>query len=122
MDHCPVYVRAGAVIPLAPSSLQYSEQLPGGPLTVQIYAGKNGRFVMVEDDGHSRAYESTDSTRHTTFAWDDSKRLLSWTVQGFFTDSHIFTQLSAVLFVAGGPAGGNSSAVVPIGITGSIQF
>ena len=126
MDACPVFVRAGSIVPLAPSSLQFTDQLPGGPLNVQVYAGADAEFVLIEDDGESRDYEGgaaiAQAVRHTALRWNEAKRLLSWSVQGSFADAHTFVQVSATLFVRGGPAGGNTSAVVALGMEGSIQF
>jgi hypothetical protein len=62
---------------------------------MQIYAGADGTFVMVEDDGESRDYETNDikAVRHTIFNWNDQGKVLSWKVQGSFADEHTFTQV-----------------------------
>ena len=46
----PLYVRAGAIIPLAPVR-QYTGEKVDGPLTLQVYRGANGQFLLYEDDG-----------------------------------------------------------------------
>eukprot|EP01062_Namystynia_karyoxenos_P072550 TRINITY_DN6882_c0_g1_i2.p1 TRINITY_DN6882_c0_g1~~TRINITY_DN6882_c0_g1_i2.p1 ORF type:complete len:830 (+),score=310.88 TRINITY_DN6882_c0_g1_i2:89-2491(+) len=117
----PAYARAGAVIPLAPSGLQWSGQLPGGALEVQVYGGADGAFTLVEDDGETRQYASgaADTVRRTALRWDDSARTLSWQVSGSFSDEHVFTQLRAVLFRQDGRS---ESATVAIGASGSVKL
>lgn len=53
----PVFVRAGAIIPMYPESL-YDGQLPPDPLTLDLYPRGNSSFVIYEDDGNSRAYRA----------------------------------------------------------------
>ena len=56
MTEIPAFVRPGAIVPLAPV-IQYTDALPGGPLEVQVYAGADGSFMLIEDDGETTAYE-----------------------------------------------------------------
>ena len=64
------------------SSIQRSAQA-GGTLEVQVYAGRDGEFEMVEDDGISLDYQSEgqDATRTTTWRWSDTTKTLTWAVQ-----------------------------------------
>jgi len=64
LDRIPVYVRAGAVIPLGPM-MQYTGEKPVDPLDVHIYgfgtsqlaAGpRSSDFALYEDDGKGTAY------------------------------------------------------------------
>ena len=57
----PLYVRAGAVIPLGPVR-QYVTEPVDGPLTLRVYPGADGRFSLYEDDGESFRYEHGDYT------------------------------------------------------------
>merc|ERR1712032_803688 len=77
LDEVPTFVRCGAVIPLAPV-VQYTDALPGGPLEVQVYAGADGSFKLVEDDGETTSYERLGYVRETEFSWSDGLRTLSW--------------------------------------------
>lgn len=117
LDHIPVYVKSGGVIPLGPV-IQYSDQLPNGPLEVQIYPGKNGLFLMFEDDGESNDYKKGISKK-TKFVWTDNNKTLSWTTEGSFKDNHIFTQLQAVVFFESGK---KRSIVQPLNNAGHITF
>merc|ERR1719480_725797 len=57
LDASPVYVRSGTIVPLGPI-VQSTSDLPGnGTLEVQVYAGADGSFTFVEDDGDSYDYE-----------------------------------------------------------------
>jgi len=115
LNHIPVYAKAGGIIPLAPVN-QYTAQLPGGPLEVQIYPGEDGSFTMFEDDGESKDYQKGVSKK-IHFSWDDKSKTLSWTTDGSFKDDHTFTQIRAVAFFAEGE---KHSSVQPLGGTGKI--
>lgn len=114
----PVYVRAGGILPLAQAGLQFTDQLPGGPLDLHIYSGRDGSFTLVEDDGQTTNYESGDR-RTTVFTWDNAANTLTWKVTGAFEDSHTFMKMRAVRF-----GGGKHllSDVVAIGTSGSLAF
>jgi alpha-glucosidase (family GH31 glycosyl hydrolase) len=49
----PIYVRAGAIIPLDPVRQSMDEPI-GEPTTIRIYSGASGRFRWYEDDGASQ--------------------------------------------------------------------
>jgi len=77
LDASPVYVRSGTIVPLGPI-VQSTDELPGdGTLEVQVYAGADGSFTLVEDDGDSYDYENG-IMRRTFFNWVDAQRILSW--------------------------------------------
>jgi len=96
LDEVPVYVRAGTILPLAPV-LQHTDQLPGGPLELQIYPGKNASFTLVEDDGLSTAYVKG-QVRSTKFTWDDLDRRLSWKIEGPYAGKDIFKRMNVKVF------------------------
>ena len=75
-----VYVRPGGIVTLGPV-IQYTAQMPGGPLEVHIYTGIDGSFTLVEDDGETLDYQ-TGVARATTFSWSDITSTVSWTVTG----------------------------------------
>jgi alpha-glucosidase len=117
MDAIPVYVREGGIVPLGPV-VQYTDALPGdGILTVHVYAGADGSFTLVEDDGETQDYTSG-ATRRTAFTWDDSTGMLKWTVSGSWSGSTAFTQVEAIVFRPDGIA---HSSPEPIGSGGSIH-
>jgi alpha-glucosidase len=96
LDEIPVYVRAGSILPLGPI-IQHTSQLPGGPLELQIYPGKDANFTLFEDDGLT-----TDclkgQVRRTTFTWQDKTRRLNWKTEGPYSGPDVFQDLHVVLF------------------------
>ncbi len=62
IDRMPVFVKAGSIIPMAPV-MEYSDEKPVDPLTLDVYAGKPAEFRLYEDDGTSLGY------RKGQFAW-----------------------------------------------------
>merc|ERR1712242_246952 len=119
LDEIPVYVRAGAVVPLGPV-IMHTDAQPGGPLEVQVYEGADGSFDLVEDDGETIAYEAG-QTRTTHFVWKNSARRLSWNMQGFLLSpgSRAFAELFATLVTKDGQ---KSSETWPLSVVGSIDF
>ena len=61
LDEVPLYVRAGAIVPMQPL-VQYTGEKPDGPLQLRVYlptstAGNNCRGSLYLDDGHTYAYQ-----------------------------------------------------------------
>jgi alpha-glucosidase/alpha-D-xyloside xylohydrolase len=73
----PLYVRAGATIPLDPVR-QYTAQEVDEPTTVRVYPGADGSFTMYDDDGHTLGYQNGSDGRESWihFEWDDATRRL----------------------------------------------
>lgn len=71
----PIYVRAGAILPLDPIR-QYTAEKTDEPLVLRIYRGENGSYSLYEDDGISQAYLKEGSDL-TDFHWDDSLSTLT---------------------------------------------
>jgi alpha-glucosidase/alpha-D-xyloside xylohydrolase len=70
----PLYVRAGAVIPMGPVR-QYTEEKVDGPLTLWVYPGSDGAFTLYEDDGKTFNYRRGDVMRLQS-TWSDRDRTL----------------------------------------------
>jgi alpha-glucosidase len=51
----PVFVRGGAILPIAPL-VQSTNEVPQGPLTLRVYAGSSCAGHLYEDDGKTYAY------------------------------------------------------------------
>lgn len=71
----PIYVRAGAIIPIDPVR-QYTAQVINSPTTLKIYRGANGQYTLYEDDGISQDYLQGKATL-TRFTWDDAAKKLT---------------------------------------------
>ncbi|XWK89952.1 MAG: glycoside hydrolase family 31 protein [Phormidium sp.] len=57
LEKMPLFVRAGAIIPMSPV-MQYINEKPLDPLTLRIYPGATGELTFYEDDGETFAYEN----------------------------------------------------------------
>jgi len=71
----PLYVRAGAVVPMDPVR-QYTDELVTDPTTLVVYPGADGESAWYEDDGKSFAYRRGDAMR-MIMTWRDASRRLS---------------------------------------------
>jgi alpha-glucosidase/alpha-D-xyloside xylohydrolase len=71
----PLYVRAGAVLPLGPPR-QYTGEPVDGPVTIRVYPGRSGEFRWYEDDGASLDY-LRGRYAWTRLRWDDGERRLT---------------------------------------------
>ena len=74
----PLYVRAGAIIPLDPVR-QYTSQRVSEPTTILVHPGADGAFTLYDDDGHSMGHQNgaDASTVWIRFQWDDAHRRLT---------------------------------------------
>ena len=77
----PIFVRAGAIIPMDPVR-QYTDEKVEGPLTLWVYPGTDGEFVLYEDDGRSLNYRRGQSTRLLIRWQDQTRRVTLEPVQG----------------------------------------
>jgi alpha-glucosidase len=100
----PAYVQSGAIVPLAPAGLQYTDALPGGPLEVTVYCGADAVYEFWEDDGESTDYATSPATAVSLLdlKWSDATGCLSWTKTGSFSGPHSFEQLSVTAFLPSG--------------------
>jgi alpha-glucosidase len=61
LDEMPLYVRAGAIVPMQPV-VQYTDEKPNGPLQLRVYlpntaSSNDCRGTLYQDDGHTFAYQ-----------------------------------------------------------------
>lgn len=71
----PLYVPAGAIIPFDPIR-QYTGELVDEPTTIKIFTGKDGSYVLYEDDGISQKYLDGQVTL-TRLSWNDHSKQLT---------------------------------------------
>ena len=55
LDRIPLFVREGAIIPMARSASS-TQSMDFGTLWIEIYAGPEGDFILYEDDGLTMDY------------------------------------------------------------------
>jgi len=71
----PLYVRAGAVIPMGPVK-QYTEEPSGEPTELVVYPGASRTSMLYDDDGHTFNYRRGEWTG-IEMLWDDRSRQLT---------------------------------------------
>ncbi len=74
LETIPLYVRAGAILPLDPVK-QYTGEDVDAPLTVLVHPGANGGFSLYEDDGTSFRFRQGEFMR-VQMAWTQAQRRL----------------------------------------------
>ena len=67
LDEMPLYVRAGAIVPMQPA-VQSTEEKPDGPLQLRVYlpnsaASSDCGGTLYQDDGHTFAYKKGEILR-----------------------------------------------------------
>ena len=75
LDHIPVFVRAGAIVPME-QSLQYAGEVVDTPLELHIIPGADGTFALYEDEGDGYGYE-TGRCNVISMHWNDQERKLT---------------------------------------------
>lgn len=55
-ERIPVYVPEGSIIPFGPS-MEWSDEKPTEHINLYVYAGRDGRFTLYEDEGTNYNYE-----------------------------------------------------------------
>jgi alpha-glucosidase (family GH31 glycosyl hydrolase) len=75
LETTPLYVRAGAILPMGPLK-QYTEEKVDGPLTVTVYPGADGSFLLYEDDGKSFNYRNG-GWMGIQMSWNDARKTLA---------------------------------------------
>jgi alpha-glucosidase (family GH31 glycosyl hydrolase) len=71
----PIYVRAGAIIPVDPVR-QYTSEPVKEPTTVRVYRGADGQYTLYEDDGISQEYLKGRGN-WTRMTWNDRAKQLT---------------------------------------------
>jgi 3D (Asp-Asp-Asp) domain-containing protein len=62
MDRMPVFVKAGGIVPLQPSSGQ-AATVGSAPLTLRVFAGQNGSYSLYNDAGQGLGYQQGQYTQ-----------------------------------------------------------
>ena len=80
MDHIPLFVRAGAILPTSPV-MPYVDADPEAVCEVRIYAGADGRFTLYNDAGDGYGYEQGEYTA-VTITYDDATGQITEELKG----------------------------------------
>jgi alpha-glucosidase len=66
LDEMPLYVRAGAIVPMQPV-VQHTGETPDGSLQLRVYPGEDCKGSLYQDDGHTFAYQKDEVLRVNYF-------------------------------------------------------
>jgi alpha-glucosidase (family GH31 glycosyl hydrolase) len=80
LETTPLYVRAGAILPLGPVK-QFTDEKVDGPLEISVYAGGDALFLFYEDDGNSFNYRMGE-WMGIQMRWNDARRILKLELAG----------------------------------------
>ena len=75
IDIMPLYIKAGAILPLGPK-VQYATEKKWDNLEIRIYPGDNGTFTLYEDEFDNYNYEKGKYTE-IAFVWNDAAKKLT---------------------------------------------
>lgn len=75
IDIIPLYVPAGSIIPMGPF-LQYADEKAADPMEIRVYPGKDGEFVLYEDENDNYNYEKG-ILAEIPFTWNNKKKSLT---------------------------------------------
>ncbi len=79
LERLPLYVRGGAIIPMAPA-MQYTDERPLDELTLDIYPAGTSTWTLYEDDGISFDFEQG-QTATTTYRCEEDASAISVTLE-----------------------------------------
>jgi alpha-D-xyloside xylohydrolase len=116
LDVFPLYVRAGAIVPMGPV-VQYATERPDAPWEIRVYPGADGKFTVYEDDNETYDYEKG---RYATYdlVWNDAARTLTIGARKGTFKGLVGTRKLNVVVV--GRA--NATAIEPAGATKSVTY
>lgn len=116
LDVFPLYVRAGAIVPMGPV-VQYATERPDAPYEIRVYPGADGKFTVYEDDNETYDYEKG---RYATYdlVWNDAAKSLTVGARKGTYPGLVKTRKLNIVLV--GPA--NATAIEPATATKSITY
>ncbi len=75
LDTIPLYVRAGAIVPMGPVK-QYTAERVDSPLDILVYPGADGAYLLYEDDGSTFNFRQGE-WMGIQMTWNDARKALS---------------------------------------------
>ena len=76
LAHCPVYVKAGSIVPLCVKDVKNALVADWQSLDVLVYPGNDASFTLYEDEGDNYNYEKG-AYSTIPFTWNDRSRTLT---------------------------------------------
>ncbi|HEY9542804.1 TIM-barrel domain-containing protein [Prevotella sp.] len=74
-EKIPVFVPQGAILPFGPA-MEWTDEHPADTINLFVYAGKDGKFTLYEDEGTNYNYEKGKYAM-ITFTYDDNSHTLT---------------------------------------------
>jgi alpha-D-xyloside xylohydrolase len=106
IDHIPLFVRAGAILPLGPV-VQYATEKPADPIELRVYRGANGSFTLYEDENDNYDYERG-MFATIPITWNDATKTLTLGARTGSFPGMLASRIFHVVFV--GPSHGTGIA------------
>jgi alpha-glucosidase (family GH31 glycosyl hydrolase) len=79
LETLPLFIAAGTILPFGPVK-QYTSEPADQPLSISIYPGADGSFLLYEDDGRSFDYRGGE-WMGTRLTWNDAARTLNLSLE-----------------------------------------
>ena len=79
LEEIPVFVKAGAIVPMGPE-VDYADELPLNPLTLDIYPHGTTSYTLYEDDGESRRYITENAYSTTTYTCIENGKSITFKI------------------------------------------
>ncbi|MBQ9785402.1 MAG: DUF4968 domain-containing protein [Clostridia bacterium] len=83
LDEIPVFVKGGAIVPMGPD-VNYADEFPLSPLTLDIYPKGTSTYTLYEDDGESRRYITENAYATTTYTCEQVDGKITFTIGARF--------------------------------------
>ena len=91
LDEIPVFVKAGAIVPMGPD-VNYADELPLSPLTLDIYPKGSSSYTLYEDDGESRKYLTENAYATTEYTVVENGGAITLTIgERFVGNPEVYT-------------------------------
>ena len=90
LDEIPVFVKAGAIVPMGPD-VNYADEKPLDPLTLDVYPRGESSYTLFEDDGVSRRYITEQAYSETTFVSKVSTDAIRFTISRVDHNPAVYT-------------------------------
>ncbi|MGZ3754111.1 MAG: glycoside hydrolase family 31 protein [Mucilaginibacter sp.] len=117
IDHIPVFVKAGSIVPMGPV-VEYSSEKQAAPWEIRVYSGSNGKFTVYEDEGDNYNYQKGKSASFNLLWNDKSHQFTIGERKGVFEGMVKKRLLKLVLVHEDSGTGVAESAGKEIGYTG----
>lgn len=105
-DRIPLFVRSGSILPMG-EDIQSTADNSDAPVTILVYAGKDGKFTLYEDEGVNYNYEKG-MCSHIQMEYSDTDSSLTFKARkGSYPGMKASRQFNVVKIDANNPSSAN---------------